>query len=145
MGSQLDLDQGGTFRQKQRVYMGPSVGWIEAAFQYVLPVTIGGLTTILLGNTLVLVNFAGVVSLQLPSGKSSAAGAQAIPGSFIGKPITIVDSGGNASGANAITILAPAGETIDGLASIKIQTAYGAFVLTPNITSAAGGYTLTQS
>lgn len=142
MTSQLDLDQGGTARQKVRRYLGPSIGWVESLDQSILNVTVAGATSVLLGTNLVLVNVAGIVTLNLPSALQSAAGAQALPGTFIGRPITIVDIGGNSQNFN--TTIVPFGtERIDGLASIKIQINYGAYVLTPNLVS--GGYTLTQS
>lgn len=142
MGSQLDLDQGGTVRQLQRLYLGPSVGWQLGGANNILPITAAGITTVLLGTTLILVNVAGLVTVQLPLAKASGAGPQALPGTFLGIPITIVDAGGNAANFN-ITILPAGSELIDGLASIKIVGAYGAFVLTPNTVS--GGYWLTQS
>ena len=142
MASQLDLDQGGTQRQFVRRWLGPSVGWIMVPDPTILNVTVGGTTTILLGTVLVLVNFAGLVTINLPSAKASAAGAQAIPYSFVGKPITVIDYGGNAAGNN-ITIQAVGGaELIDGLASIAITAAFGAFTLNPK--TDVGGYTLTQ-
>lgn len=141
MPSQLDLDQGGTNRQLQRVWLGPSIGWIETALTTVLSVVAGGTTTILRSTTLVLVNFNGAVTIQLPSAKSSAAGDNVIPGLAVATPITIVDAGGFAN-ANNITITPFGSETIDGLASIAINSNYGAFVLRPNLTS--GGWTLMQ-
>jgi hypothetical protein len=142
MASQLDLDQGGTFRQKQRLYLGPSVGWQEAINTGILNVTSAGTVNVTLGTNLVLVNVAGLVTVNLPSAKQSPAGAQALPGTFLGIPITVVDIGGNAQNNN-ITIAAAGAETIDGFASITIQINFGAYVLLPNLTS--GGYTLTQS
>ena len=145
MGSQLDLDQGGTFRQTQRIYLGPSLGWMDYYNNNILPVTAGGTTTLLLGTTLVLINFAGAVTIQLPSAKGSPAGAQALPGTYLARPITVVDAGGNAGGGGGtqnITVLPAAGETIDGLASVVITVNYGAYVLTPN--TPLGGWTLTQ-
>lgn len=141
MTSQLDLDQGGTFRQKQRVYLGPSVGWVEMFNNNILPITVTGTTTLLLGTTLVLVNVNAAVTIQLPSAVASPAGAQALPGTFLARPITIVDAGGHATAHN-ITILPYGTELIDGLATIAILGNYGAYVLTPNTPS--GGWTLTQ-
>lgn len=141
MGSQLDLDQGGTFRQRQRVYLGPSVGWIEVPYSVWLPVTVGGTTNVLRGNTLVTINFNGNVTLQLPSSLASAAGAQAIPGSFIDTPLTIVDIGGFAQ-ANTYLILPFGSETIDNQASIQLVSAYGAFILKPQVL--VGGWSLIQ-
>lgn len=142
MGSQLDLDQGGTQRQWIRRWLGPSVGWVLVPDVSILSVTGGGTTNVLLGTVLVLVNFVGAVTINLPSAKASAAGAQALPFSFVGKPITVIDYGGNALNNN-ITIQAKGGaETIDGLASIQIAANYGAFTLNPK--TDVGGYTLTQ-
>lgn len=144
MPSQTDLDQGGTQRQWARRWLGPSVGWIMVPEASILNVTAGGTTNVLLGTVLVLVNFAGLVTINLPSAKSSAAGAQALPFTFVGKPITVIDYGGNANtSTQKITIQALAGaETIDGLASIAITSAFGAFTLSPK--TDVGGYTLTQ-
>ena len=142
MGSQVDLDQGGTNRQTQLTYLGPSIGWVRTAASVVLPVTAAGTTNVLLGNTLVTVNVNGAVTLQLPSTKTSPAGAGAIPGIYVQNPLTIVDIGGFAA-AHPITILPAAGETIDAQASLSLQTAYGAYILSPNISS-SGGWNLTQ-
>lgn len=142
MVSQLDLDQGGTNRQLQRTWMGPTIGWVMAPASVILPIAAAGTTTVLIGNTLVTVNVNGAVTIQLYSTKPSAAGAAVVSGPSIQTPLTIVDIGGFAQ-AHPITILPAAGELIDGQASIQITAAFGAFVLTPNI-AAAGGWSLTQ-
>lgn len=142
MSSQTDLDQGGTFRQTQKVYLGPSVGWVTAPSQTILPITTAGPVSVARGMNLVLVSFNGVMVLNLASSKASLAGAQAIPQQFVIVPTVIVDSGGFASDVNTITIVPFGTERIDGLASIQIVQAYGAFVLKPNID--LGGWTLTQ-
>lgn len=141
MTSQTDLDQGGTFRQLIRLYMGPSIGWVDTYDNAVLAVTSGGIKDVGLGTTLVMVNSIASPTIQLPSSLKSGAGAGAVPGKSVGRPITVVDAGGNGTSA-PITILPFGSETIDGLASIEISHPYGAFVLTPNIDS--GGWTLTQ-
>ncbi len=141
MASQLDLDQGGTFRQTQRVYLGPSLGWVPAPSQNIVNVTVTGTTTIQRGMNLVLVSVNATATIQLPSAKQSPAGAQALPGTFVIVPVVVVDAGGFANAHN-ITILPFGAETIDGLASIAITSNFGAFVLKPNITS--GGWTLLQ-
>ena len=141
MASQLDLDQGGTNRQLHRVWMGPTIGWIETAFTTLLSVTVGGTTSILRSTTLVLVNFNGAVTIQLPSAISSPAGDNVIPGIAVATPVIIVDAGGFAF-VNNITILPFGSELIDGLASIAITSNFAAFVLRPNLTS--GGWTLLQ-
>ena len=141
MSSQQDLDQGGTFRQTQKLYLGPSVGWVEVAYQWQQNITAGGTTTLVRGTNLILVNFNGAVTLQLPSLKASAAGAQAIPRQFITVPIVIAEIGGFAQ-ANPITILPFAGELISGLATIPLASNYGAIVIRPDIVN--GGGTLMQ-
>lgn len=138
MTSQTDLDQGGTFRQLQRVYMGPSVGWQLAPATVILPVTSAS-ATVQPGNSLVTVNYNGAVTIQLPSAQGNVAGAGVVPGTWIPTPITIVDVGGLASSTNVITILPHGTETIVGLTSLVIDSPYGAYVLNPNDDS--GGWT----
>lgn len=141
MGSQTDLDQGGTHRQTQKVYLGPSVGWQIAPMANVIEVTEAS-ATIARGMNLVQVNRNGTVTINLPSSLRSAAGPQAIPFNSLIFPVVVVDAGGFASPTNIITINAFAGELIDGLAAIEIVSSYGAYVLKPNIDT--GGWTLTQ-
>ncbi|SRR6266702_1375253 len=130
MSSQLDLDQGGTARQLQKVYMGPSVGWIDAP-SAILPVTVAGTTVVLLGSTLVTVNVNAAVTIQLPSAKDAGVPAIGLSGPYIKAPITIVDIGGFAS-VHPITILPAAGENIMGLSQIQITINYGGFTLAPS-------------
>lgn len=141
MSSQTDLDQGGTFRQTQKVYLGPSVGWVNAPSANILEITTAAVT-VARGMNLVQVNRNGIVAVNLSSSKRSLAGPQAIPGNSIIVPTVVVDVGGFASAVNIISINAFAGEFIDGLATITIEQPYGAFVLKPNID--LGGWTLTQ-
>src|SRR5947209_6375152 len=130
MASQLDLDQGGTTRHWIRKYLGPSVGWVYVPDKAILSVVTTGTTTLLPGTSLVLVDVAAVVTIQLPSSIASLAGAQTIPYGYAMVPITIIDLGGHARNFN-ITILPFGTETIDGLASITITANYGAFTLNP--------------
>lgn len=131
MPSQTDLDQGGTSRQWIRSYLGPSVGWINEPLQNVLVITAAGSYVLDPSTNLVEVNVAGAVTITLPSAANPAAGVQAQPGLFAKNPITIVDVGGFANG-NPITIAAKAGETVMGLASIQINSNFGAYTLLPN-------------
>lgn len=142
MPSQTDLDQGGTFRQYTDVYMGPSIGWVTIPTSgSILRVTAGGTTAISPGSTLILVNVAALVTLTLPPAAGSAAGAGAVPGSYVLNQIMIVDQGGNA-GTTAITINPAGSDTIDGLASISIASAFGALILTPDPVN--GNWTISQ-
>ena len=132
MSSQTDLDQGGTFRQWTRAYMGPSVGWIYVPLQNVLLITSAGTFAIDPSTSLIEVNVAGAVTITLPSAVTPAAGGMAQPGLFAQNPITIVDIGGKAQ-ANPITIQRNnANESIMGLASISLSVNYGGYTLQPN-------------
>lgn len=141
MPSQQDLDQGGTFRQWERVFLGPSIGWVYAPNNSFLPVIAGGATSVNRSVSLITVNVNGAVTLNLPTSKANRAGAGAIPGEYTSRPLQILDIGGFA-GANPITIVPAGAETIDSLASIQIGTSYGALTLFPLINT--GGWTLTQ-
>lgn len=135
MGSQTDLDQGGTSRQWVRTYLGPSVGWVY------LPglnpfgvITVAGTYVISPDTTLVQINCVGAVVITLPSAIEPTVPAGVQPGLFAKKPITIVDIGGNAQ-AHPITINpASVAENIMGLATISITVNYGAFTLSPSNT-----------
>ena len=141
MVSRVDLDQGGTFRQQQRVWMGPSVGWVFAPQESVFPITALGTYSIPRGFNLVTINANGNVTINLPSAKASAQGPQAIPGQWILTPVTIVDIGGFAA-SNTYLIVPFGAETISGLANLTLNANYGAFVLKPILET--GGWTLTQ-
>lgn len=141
MPSQVDLDQGGTIRQLTRIYLGPSVGWVEMPTPGELVIIVAGTYNIVLGTTLIYVNVAGSVTINLPKAAGSAAGAQALPKTFVGLPITVIDQGGNAV-AFPITIN-PGDGTISGLASTTLQANFGALTFNPNTPNA--GYTLSQS
>jgi hypothetical protein len=130
MTSQTDLDQGGTSRQYVRQYLGPSMGWvtIPAPAASILAITAAGTYTVSRSTTLVQVNVNGAVTLNLPKAHTPAKPAQL--GLFVQTPLVIADVGGFAT-ANPITIVPFAGETIMGLASIRITVNYGAFTLKP--------------
>jgi hypothetical protein len=135
MPSQVDYDQSGTVRFLQRRYLGPSLGWVDAP-DAILRITSGGTTNVLLGNSVISVNFNGPVTIQLPQFNNSN---PAQPGLIRDMPIVIADVGGFA-GANPITILSWPGETISSLRSTTIATPYGALILIPD--PVAGGCTV---
>lgn len=134
MGSQTDLDQGGTNRQWVIADMGPTIGRVRVPLQNVLLITQPGTYTVNASTTLVEVNCNGAVIVVLPTAiQPSYQGApSAQPGNFANSPITIVDVGGFAA-AHPITIEpASNAETIMDLASIQIQVSYGGYTLLPN-------------
>jgi hypothetical protein len=126
----LDYDQGGNnMYQLSRTYFGPSLGW---AMTEVLPtqaITSAGTTTIGLGASVVLVNVAAAVTLNLPSVVSWARPINQ-PAALFYTGIWIKDLGGNA-GSFAITINPAIGELIDWGASTTISVAHGFVHLYP--------------
>jgi hypothetical protein len=127
MASLTQLDQGGTFRPQVLVWLGPSIGWVLSPEAQV-KIVAAGVTVIPLGVTFIAVNVNGSVTIQLPAFKGSAVGQGVLPGQFVPLTITVVDQGGFA-GAQPITLLPAAGETISGLASVQIVTPFGAMLL----------------
>lgn len=133
MGSQTDLDQGGTSRQWVRTYMGPSVGWVYLPGRIPFQITAAGTYTITPDTSVVDVSANGAVIVILPTALNPNAPAGALPGLYARTAITIVDVGGFAT-AHPITIQpASVAETIMGLASIQITANFGAFILSPNV------------
>lgn len=142
MGSQLDLDQGGTSRQWVRTYLGPSVGWVQLPGRNPFIITAAGTYRMVPDTTLVEVNVVGAVTIYLPTAIDPGVPAGALPGLYAKKPITIVDLGGNAF-AHPITILPASGaENIIGLSSIQITANWGGLTLNPS--NAQKGWTNPQ-
>jgi len=139
MGSQTDLDQGGTARQWVRTYLGPSIGWADLPSTNPFPITAAGTYVLSPDTSLVTVNVAGAVTITLPPATNPLVPAGVQPQRFVPVPITIVDIGGHAQ-ANPITIQRNnASENIMGLASIQITVNYGGYTLNPS--SAQQGWT----
>lgn len=137
MTSQTDLDQGGTARQWVRTYMGPSVGWVYLPGRNPFEITAAGTFTIAPDTSVVNVRVNGAVTIILPTVLNPNAPAGALPGLYARTAISIVDVGGFAT-AHPITIQPKSvAETIMGLASVQITSNYGAFILSPNVQSAA--------
>jgi hypothetical protein len=134
MGSQTDLDQGGTARQWVRTFLGPSVGWVSLPGINPYPITAAGTYTLAADTTLVTVSVAGLVTIMLPSAQNPGVSAGVQPGLYARKPITIVDTGGNAQATNITIMPVDVTENIMGLASITISVNYGGYTLTPDST-----------
>lgn len=143
MTSQTDLDQGGTFRQWTRMWMGPSVGWVPVPVDAVLNITAGGTYTIARGTSLILLNVNASVTLNLSSSKAAVQGPQAIPGQWVINPVTVVDIGGFANPGTVDYSIVPNGtEKISGLNSVPLATPRGTVILIPIL--ATGGWNLGQ-
>jgi hypothetical protein len=143
MASQLDLDQGGTFRQYTRVWQGPSVGWLIVPVTAILTISAAGTYTIQRWTNLIKLKVtAGVVNINLPSSQATAQGPQAIPGQWVYNPVIIVDQSGDAGGATTINVNPFGAELISGLAQVQLATPYGTIILEPELVN--GGWTLGQ-
>lgn len=143
MASQTDLDQGGTFRQWTRQWMGPSVGWVNVPVDAVLDITAGGVYTIARGTSLILLNVNASVTLNLPSSKASPKGPQAIPGQWVINPVTILDQGGFANPGTVDYLINPSGtELISGLPNVTLAAPHGTVILIPLLVT--GGWNLGQ-
>ncbi len=143
MGSQLDLDQGGTFRQYQRIWMGPSVGWQAMPVQAILNITAAGNYSILRWTNLIRQKAAaGTVNINLPSSKATAQGPQAIPGQWVYNPVIVIDQSGQAGAACTVNLNPFGSELISGLAQVQLATPYGTIILEPILET--GGWTLGQ-
>lgn len=141
MGSQLDLDQGGTFRQYQKVWLGPSIGWMDFPVTAILLVNAAGTFAIQRATNFIQLSVAaGVVNINLPSSKAGV--AQALPGQSVQTPTIITDILGTAGAAATINVNANGTELISGLASVQLASPFGTLLLNPNLS--AGGWTLGQ-
>src|SRR6516164_6728193 len=130
MGSQQDLDQGGTSRQWLKEYMGPSVGWKDTPLRNIVEITVGGTYNIDPSTNLVRVNTTGAVTLVLPSAANPAASFSQ-QNLFARNAITVVDVGGHA-GLSPITIQRnnPA-DNIMGAPSLTLSVNYSTITLLP--------------
>ena len=135
-----DLDQGGTFRETTRIYLGPSLGWSQGSAPPSAVITVGAVGTVLVqqGTSIVHVNVNGSVTVQLFAARGNAAGAGQVPGSYIQTVLTVNDVGGYAQ-AFPITILPAVGETISGSNSFILSANYGLVTLLADVLN--GGWT----
>ncbi len=126
-----DLDKGGRLRVWDKIYLGPSLGWIMQQVTSIVKVTTGGTIVLDVGVTLVEVNSPSASpTIQLPS-------SVPYPGTIC-NPITIIDTGGNAQNF-PITIVGSDGQTVVGLTSIQLTNNFGSFTLVPDTVN--GGWT----
>jgi hypothetical protein len=112
-----DLDQGGNVLQRTKIYLGPSLGWVEGYINPARFITAGGPTDLVNGDCVIFVNIAATVTLNLPDINQvlKQFPQRSQIGTF-GEYYFIKDFGGNAAAFN-ITIHPFAGQKIDGLAT----------------------------
>lgn len=120
-----DLDQGGMAWQKARVYLGPTLGWVETQVRPTRNITTGGTTTLAAGDSVVLVNVALAVTINLPDVAQWLKEVAYQPATAFERAIWVKDIGGHAA-VNNITITPFGTQTIDNsLASVVINTNLG--------------------
>jgi hypothetical protein len=102
---------------------------------------VAGTINVVTGTSQVQVNVNGAVTVQLPAARGNAAGAGAVPGTWIQQPVRVVDIGGFAA-AQPITVLPAGADLIAGLASVQISSAYGSLALIPNVSAGGWSYSI---
>jgi hypothetical protein len=127
----IDLDKSGHGYQRVRTFLGPSLGWVEEFVQPATDITIGGTYVVQPGDSVLLVDVAAAVNIQLPDVVRWMAQTAYRPATAFGRTITIKDIGGNA--ANFNIVVTPFGQqAIDGLQqSLVIGAARANVTLTP--------------
>lgn len=125
-----DLDKGGVPTQWANVYLGPSLGWQRTQIFPQQSIVVAGTTALSGGAGIVLVNVAGLVTIQLPSCTTWMQEVASQPITAFDRSIWIKDYGGNAATYN-ITITPNGTDTIDGQASFAIITNYNIIRLYP--------------
>lgn len=110
-----DLDKSGLNFQRTRVYRGPSLGWSDVFVGPSQDVTAAGTTTLGAGASVVLVNVAGLVTIQLPDVASWIQENFSRPNNSFQGAIWIKDLGGHAAAFN-ITVTPFGSQKIDNLA-----------------------------
>lgn len=111
--SAQDLDQSGQSYQQIRVYLGPSLGWVTVRIKPETQVTTATYS-VQAGDSILMVNRAGVVTIQLPSVAVWVKENFYNPSTGFERALWIKDLGGNAAAFN-ITINPFGTEKIDNL------------------------------
>jgi hypothetical protein len=126
-----DFDQSGQASwHKARVYNGPSLGWTEVQVRPTRTISSAGVFPILPGDSILLVNVAGAVTILLPDVRSWVTAPAYQPATGFERAIFVKDLGGNA-GAFPITVQPFAGQAIDLLSSFQIIQARALLRLYP--------------
>jgi hypothetical protein len=128
-----DLDKSGYGFQRVRTYLGPSLGWVDELVQPSTHITTGGIHVVLPGESMLLVDVAATVTIQLPDVVKWMQQTAYQPATGFERSISVKDIGGNA--ANFNIVVAPFGQqTIDNVqASIVMSTARANVRLVPLI------------
>lgn len=127
----MDQDQGGHGFQRVRAYLGPSLGWVEELVQPTTHLTTAGTYVVQPGDSVILVDVAAAVTIDLPDVRLWMQQTAYQPGTAFDRSITIKDFGGNASNFNIV--IAPFGQqAIDNIqTSIVVSVSRSTVKLLP--------------
>lgn len=127
----MDQDQGGHGFQRVRTYLGPSLGWVEELVQPTTHLTTAGVYVVQPGDSVILVDVAAGVTIDLPDVRTWMQQTAYQPGTAFDRSLTIKDFGGNASNFNIV--IAPFGQqTLDNIAtSIVVSVSRSTVKLLP--------------
>jgi hypothetical protein len=126
----VDLDQSGFIFQRQRTYLGPTLGWSMLRIKPERYITAGGSYTISPDDGVVLVNVPAAVTLNLPDVNQWMNEPFSQPVTAFERTIWVKDIGPYA-GSFHITVNAFSGQKIDTANSAVINTFYGVLRLYP--------------
>jgi hypothetical protein len=127
----MDLDQGGRGFQKVRTFLGPSLGWAEELVGSSVRITTGGTYNVQAGDSVILIDVAAVVTINLPDVIKWWQQTANQPATGFERSLTVKDIGGNAANFN-ITIAPFGAQKIDNIqASTIINQARAAVKLLP--------------
>lgn len=104
----MDLDQSGRGFQRVRTYLGPTLGWKDELVSPSTEINSGGIHLVLPGESLLLVDAAAPVQINLPDVVKWVRQTADQPATAFERSITIKDIGGNA--ANFNIVVAPFGQ-----------------------------------
>src|SRR4029077_13161606 len=96
----MDLDQSGFGFPRVRAYLGPSLGWKDELVGPSTEINSGGAYTVQAGDSLLLVNAAATVQINLPDVVRWFKQTADQPATAFERSITIKDIGGNAANFN---------------------------------------------
>src|SRR5262245_17570805 len=127
-----DLDQSGFGFQKTRVYLGPSLGWVETQVQPSKTITTPGTYQVEPGDSTIFVDAGGPVTIILPDVVSWFEQPAFQPATGFARAVTVKDFGQAAS--FPITVQAFGGQTIDEQGvPITMNIAYQSIVFVPRV------------
>jgi len=133
MNTIVDTDKSGHGFQKQKVWLGPSLGWSEEYVQPSSLITTPGTYLVQPGDGILLVDVAGPITIQLPDVRLWFQQPATQPATGWNRQLCIKDFGGGAQ-ANNIVVQPFGGQRIDkNLGPVAITVNNAIFLLVPNV------------